>query len=383
MSIVQRSGRNLLLAICLGVPLLYSLFAGEGRAWLVQVAGNLHYLPIQFSHDPTSQRENLSKAEALAAIRRGAHIDAYRAVQLALAPVRDCPHPDFERLHLVAPLPEHRQLQLAKWVEESSIVPECLSENGIDRAVAYFEWLNGASEGTVTHLSALPRLLAGDLIERAYRRYEVGLTQSGYADWTRARGVLAALSQDTFGELAERLAAGARSAQQEYLRRDLAKAASNQHLLREISLLLAQSYNESSRHLEAEELLAALLDDVSGDTRVWQQYGQSLLGQRRFPEAEEALRKAVSLAPSDSGALNRLGVLYMVWGQPDDAEAIFRRALETSTGKRSYWLWEHLGDVLAAQGEREDAAEAYRHAIERAPDELEASARAKLEYLKR
>jgi Flp pilus assembly protein TadD len=389
--IVQRIPRNLVLVICLGVPLGYTLLAGEGRAWVSHITANLHYLPIQFSQDPGVQKASKSRVEATS-IGNGAHIEAYRAVQLALAPLRDCPAPDLGSLRLGAPLPEEVEMQLAKWVEDSSIVPVCLAANETDRAVAYFEWLNGASEGTSAHLAALPRRLGAELIERAYRRYEEGQAEVGYADWTRARRVVAGLPQETFGALSERHAAGARPAQQEYLRRDLATALSNQPLavsgqhsllatrysLLDIRLLLANSYNESSRHAEAQELLGVLLDEGARDTRVWQQYGQSLLGQRRFAEAEKALQKGVSLAPSDSGALNRLGVLYMVWGRTDEAEVNFRRALESPAGKRSYWLWEHLGDVLAMQGEREGAREAYRSAIEHAPEELDASARAKL-----
>jgi Flp pilus assembly protein TadD len=379
LSNVHRSPRRLLLLACLAIPVVYSLSAGQGRSWLGHVASNLFYLPVQFSQDPDLQQEQRSRVEATVDGSGIEGVAPYRAVQLALAPLRSCPQPDSRRLDHAVALPPEQEAQLARWLEESSVLPICLEAKELGRAVAYVDWLNVRSPRVVAHMKEFPPRLAEALVERAYARYSMDRVEEGYSDWIAGRRMVARLPENTFESLAERIARNARPAQQAYLRRDLSAATGDIDL----PLLLAHSYNESSQHEEAEALVRDLLRHAPEDSRVWEQHGQTLLGQGRFSEAEEALLKAVSLAPDDPEPMNRLGVLYFAWGRTALAEDTFRRALNTAEGEGSYWLWEHLGDVLALQGEQEGAAQAYRSAIEYAPDELEFSAKAKLTGLEK
>ena len=111
---------------------------------------------------------------------------------------------------------------------------------------------------------------------------------------------------------------------------------------------------------------------------VWQQYGQALLNLGRFAEAEIALKEAVRLAPDDLRAINRLGVLYKVSGKYESAEGAFRQALDLEAETKAYWVWEHLGDVLARQGKRGEAVEAYGRALKQAPQDRQETIRLKL-----
>jgi Flp pilus assembly protein TadD len=74
--------------------------------------------------------------------------------------------------------------------------------------------------------------------------------------------------------------------------------------------------------------------------------------------AEELLHKAVQLCPKNVAALNNLAVNLENLGRLDEAEQIYRRAISADASAPAPHAG--LGDVLAARGDNEGAAEAYR-----------------------
>jgi tetratricopeptide (TPR) repeat protein len=86
-----------------------------------------------------------------------------------------------------------------------------------------------------------------------------------------------------------------------------------------------------------------------------------------FRAAERELRAAVALDPGDIRTYWPLGLLYRLWGSLDPskfaaAEEVYQRAAAMSPRRqRTYWAW---GDLMLAQGKREEALAKYRHALE-------------------
>jgi len=74
--------------------------------------------------------------------------------------------------------------------------------------------------------------------------------------------------------------------------------------------------------------------------------------------AEELLRQAVQLCPKNVAALNNLAVKLENLGRLDEAEQLYRRAISADASAPAPHAG--LGDVLAARGDKEGAAKAYR-----------------------
>jgi tetratricopeptide (TPR) repeat protein/O-antigen ligase len=85
-----------------------------------------------------------------------------------------------------------------------------------------------------------------------------------------------------------------------------------------------------------------------------------------FAAAERELRRAIAMDPGDVRSYWPLGLLYRFWGPLDpskiaDGEAIYRRAAALSPRRqRTYWAW---GDLLLAEGRRDEALAQYRYAL--------------------
>jgi Flp pilus assembly protein TadD len=366
----------------LGLLVLAAIALSTGseglKTELKMAGGNLAFLRVQFSSDPARQVQDRATAE-LALV--GVSGNAYRRAQEALAPVRTCPEPELGGPSATAPyaLSAQETAELARWIEGSSIIPVCLGLDQIDRAAAYYAWSAQALPGVQGQYQKLPAQMASAFIKRAFDRHQAGDPESARSDWGRARKGLAGTPYEVFGDLAEKLSADHRAAQQALLASDVAHDPANGPA----HIYLAQAYNATRQGREALEAIAPLLKTMPGDTRVWQQQGQALVNQKRLPEAQAALEEAVRLAPDDLQALNRVGVFYMGTGNDKKAEDAFRQALTAKGGSEAYWVWEHLGDVLRKQGRPDEAAQAYHTALALAPpaSSFEASARQKLSEL--
>jgi tetratricopeptide (TPR) repeat protein len=350
------------------------------KAELSLAGGNLAFLRVQFSSDPAGQLRDRETAELALS---GVPGNAYRRAQQALAPIRTCPEPALEPGGPAAAasyaLSAQETAELARWIEGSSVIPVCLGLDQIDHAAAYYAWSTQVLPGVEGQYQKLPAQMASAFIKRAFSRHEAGDSASARGDWVRARSFPGAAPYEVFGDLAEKLSADHRAAQQALLASDLAQDPSNGFA----RIYLAQAYNATRQGREALDAIAPLLKTGSHDTRVWQQQGQALIGLKRLPEAQAALEEAVRLAPGDLQALNRVGVFYMGTGNDKKAEDAFRRALDAKGGQEAYWVWDHLGDLLRKQGRPDEAAQAYRKALTLAPpaSAFETSVRQKLAEL--
>jgi tetratricopeptide (TPR) repeat protein len=369
---------RLRLAIC-GLLLLASLgyltAGGSLRSMLSMNAGHLSLLRLQFATDASQQTELRRQASTKldnSLLTSDWHA-AYSKVQLALAPVSSCPALK-EKAQAVYSLSTEQQQELARWIESNSVIPICLERNDLDNASAYYDWAEKAVPGLTGSYIRLSSRMASAFVGRAFERYDGGNIKAAEADWSAGKSYLGSAPYESFGDVAEKVAIKHRKAQQSLLASDLA-ANPTSGIVR---IYLSQAYNAASQGHQAFDTIAPLLQTAQEDSRVWQQYGQALIGMNRLPEAEEALQKAVRLAPNDLQALNRLGVLYQATGQAERADALFRQALAAPGGADAYWVWEHLGDVLVQEGKRSEALQAYTTAIAKAPPELQASARKKL-----
>lgn len=295
----------------------------------------------------------------------------YRRVQLILAAGEPLPDQMFS-------LDGDYSVEFGRWFVESSALPGYLSAGNPDEAARLYRWTAAHVSGARLPDSTIGVQIASAYIKRAYKRHAEADTAEAEQDWLRARSYFNTSDYSTFADLAEKLSAGARPAQQYLLGLDVAGG----YAPAVARIFLARSFNAGGRPGDALSAVYSLLGAAPGDTRAWQQYGQALVGLKRLPEAEDALKKAVSLAPDDVQALNRLGVYYMSTGHDAEAETVLRRALSAAGGS-SYWVWEHLGDVLAREGRRSEASDAYRASVAAAPPDLAGPARDKLAELER
>ena len=359
----------LLAVLLVGLAFGYSALFGSIRQALERAEGETAFLNILRTSDSAVQADlRRTAAEKLAGSASWSGEDSYRTVQVTLAAVSSCSSAGdlSEKTHVRAEnslLSDEQSRELARWIETNSVVPVCISEGKMDQAAAYYAWVQDAIPGVVTLYDKLPAQMAAGFANRALSRVEAGLLETAAKDWRSAHSYFAGTAADSFYTLVEKLSVEHRLAQQSLLRSDLPEADAGHTA----GIYLAQSYNAAGMSQAALQSSTPLLSEMPGDSRVWQQYGQALMGLNRLEEAQKALSEAVRLAPGDMQALNRLGVLYLETGQYTQAEELFRQALATHDGAGAYWVWEHLGDTFAREGKTTQAVQAYRTSFASAP----------------
>ncbi|MCP5242093.1 MAG: tetratricopeptide repeat protein [Burkholderiales bacterium] len=84
-----------------------------------------------------------------------------------------------------------------------------------------------------------------------------------------------------------------------------------------------------------------------------------------LPEALQLIRKAVELSPDDPYIMDSLGWIYYRMGNISDGLNYLSRAFAISQDSE---IAAHLGEVLWVQGAREDAEDIWRSALEKDPD---------------
>ena len=92
--------------------------------------------------------------------------------------------------------------------------------------------------------------------------------------------------------------------------------------------------------------------------------GLALNAQKRFAEAEDALRRALEVFPAPQLRIP-LGLSLWKQGRTDEAEEMLRAALVANP--RLAWAHFHLGEIAAGRGDHPGAEAAYRAAIARSP----------------
>ncbi len=116
----------------------------------------------------------------------------------------------------------------------------------------------------------------------------------------------------------------------------------------------------------AGQQLEALILKAPDNSYVQSSWGRYLYLKRRYPEAEAALDKAISLDPSVAAAYIDLGELYLLaLDQPARAEVVFRSALvlDNSRGGTHFGL----GRALRRQGRLDEAESAFLEAARLGP----------------
>jgi tetratricopeptide (TPR) repeat protein len=95
---------------------------------------------------------------------------------------------------------------------------------------------------------------------------------------------------------------------------------------------------------------------------MWAERGENL------EEARALIAKALELEPDNAAYLDSMGWVLFRLKQPREALPWLEKAIERS-GEPDATLYDHLGDVLAALGEWEEAREAWRKALAVKPDD--------------
>jgi len=174
-----------------------------------------------------------------------------------------------------------------------------------------------------------------------------------------------------------------------------------------VQLALVQSLEDAGRSAEADGTLRRVADSFPGDVRVTFQRGALLEKRKDYVGAEAAFRSALAKDPAHAPTLNYLG--YMLAEHTDrltEAVSLVQQALKVDPDNGSYldslgWalvqqkkydeaepllkraaaqmpsnsvVQDHLGDVLWAQGRRQDAVVAWQHALDGDREEIDVKA---------
>ncbi|MGK7909738.1 MAG: tetratricopeptide repeat protein [Synechococcus sp.] len=106
--------------------------------------------------------------------------------------------------------------------------------------------------------------------------------------------------------------------------------------------------------------------EVPEDSQAKIKLAKLLVGQKRYPEAEKILLKAIELAPDDWEAYHILGNTLTEQKKWSEAEKYLYRAIELN--KMYSWSYSSIGEVLIRLDRQEDAIKYLCKAIELKPD---------------
>lgn len=172
--------------------------------------------------------------------------------------------------------------------------------------------------------------------------------------------------------------------------------------IRDIRYALAGIYSEMKDHARSEQQLRLILEMDPNDATANNDLGYQLADRNvALDEAETMIRKAIDLdraqrkdfaddEPDNAAYLDSLGWVLFRKGQLREALHWLEKSAQLPLGAEDPTVWDHLGEVYAALGEREQAQRAYQRALklyesdrrskkEGRPDEV----RRKLERLSR
>ena len=112
----------------------------------------------------------------------------------------------------------------------------------------------------------------------------------------------------------------------------------------------------------AEELFRTGIEKDPSYAEVRHWYGMLLMARGRFPEAVQAMDRALALDPGARIIHVKRGTVLAAAGRFAEAEAQLRRSVERFP--EMALPWRELGFLSLPQGRREDAVEAFEHAAE-------------------
>lgn len=127
--------------------------------------------------------------------------------------------------------------------------------------------------------------------------------------------------------------------------------AAMQHAPRHIHLLLAKSYvlERQARSMEAAALLRDMTRQHPLEAGAWRRLAWLLLQQGLHEEAAAVLKKQLSLAPHHKQALMQLGIVELLTGRLDRAEAILSDVMVDGLDKPVVWI--ALGQISWQRGD--------------------------------
>jgi len=131
----------------------------------------------------------------------------------------------------------------------------------------------------------------------------------------------------------------------------------------------AQQLIEAKQWTAAIRVLAQITNDYPADPDAYYGLGSVLNHERRFPEAEAALREHIRLSPGSAHGRLELAQTLLALQRPAEAVPVLERAIQVqpNLAKAHY----HLGVACSQLGRIEDAVTHLRDAMKYAPNEIE------------
>lgn len=133
---------------------------------------------------------------------------------------------------------------------------------------------------------------------------------------------------------------------------------------------LATDYNVAPKHPVLERVVADLRRTINKQVRFGPAYtemGRALLMLGRAEEAQQALAKAIDIAPDEAEAHSAYGVAMLATGNIDSAVQHLERSAALDPGSAPRQT--NLGTALMMQGRTADALRAYEVAARLSPDD--------------
>jgi len=117
-----------------------------------------------------------------------------------------------------------------------------------------------------------------------------------------------------------------------------------------------------------EQLMSKLIQIRPNHAHAYNALGYSLLERNeRIPEAVKMVEKALQLAPNDIAIMDSVGWGYYLTGKLDESLELLRRAFAGSPDPE---IAAHLGEVLWAHGDKEEARKIWQDSLKAHPDDV-------------
>ncbi|MCE9549830.1 MAG: tetratricopeptide repeat protein [Betaproteobacteria bacterium] len=136
----------------------------------------------------------------------------------------------------------------------------------------------------------------------------------------------------------------------------------------EIMYEAAMLADKAGKHDVFEQMMRKLIEIEPGNAQAHNALGYGLLERNeRVPEAMKLVEKAYQLAPDDAGIIDSMGFGYYRLGNLPKSLEFLRRAYAANPDPE---IAAHLGEVLWAQGEKEQAKKMWSDALKANPDSV-------------
>lgn len=132
----------------------------------------------------------------------------------------------------------------------------------------------------------------------------------------------------------------------------------------------ADAHNREGHPAAALALLQHTVQDYPDADDGWFALGRAYYERKMLAPAEDALRRAAALAPTNYEPVNELGRVLIAQNNRAEAMKCFRKALELKPSCAQAWY--NLGSCLVGADDRTGALEAYGNAVRYAPEMFEA-----------